>query len=74
MEKRIVNAKQALDYIKAGMDDAAVMGKYQLSEKGLQEPFKKLVEGGVLKQEEVEKRTPLPEKAVVKDTEMPHLR
>ena len=71
MEKRIVNAKQALDDIKAGMDDAALMGKYQLSEKGLQSLFKKLVEGGVLKQEEVEKRTPLPEKAVVSTWKCP---
>ncbi len=63
MEKRTVNAKEVLDDIKAGLDDATLMGKYQLSEKGLQSLFKKLVDGGVLKQEELENRAPAPEKA-----------
>ncbi len=63
MEKRTLNAKEVLDDIKAGLDDAALMGKYQLSEKGLESLFKKLVDGAVLKQEELEKRTPAPEKA-----------
>jgi len=71
MEKRIVNAKQVLDDIRAGVDDAALMAKYQLSEKGLQSLFKKLVDGGVLKPEEVEKRTALPEKAVASTWKCP---
>lgn len=63
MPKRTLNAKDVLDDIKAGLDNAALMGKYQLSEKGLESLFKKLKDGGVLKQEELEERTPKPEKA-----------
>jgi hypothetical protein len=58
MLKKTLNAKEVLDDIKAGMDDATLMGKYQLSEKGMQSLFKKLVDSGVLKQEELERRTP----------------
>jgi hypothetical protein len=64
VEKKTLNAKEVLDDIKAGMDNAALMGRYQLSEKGLQSLFKKLVDGGVLKQQELDGRTLAPEKAI----------
>ena len=49
MAKKTINAKEILADIKAGMDNAALMEKYQLSEKGLQSLFKKLTDAGVLK-------------------------
>ena len=66
MEKRTLDAKEILDDIKAGMDSPALMEKYQLSKKGLQSLFKKLMDAGVLKPKKVgrEKSTSEPEKAV----------
>ncbi len=64
MAKRTINAKEILVDIKAGMDNAALMEKYQLSEKGLQSLFKKLVDAGVLKQREQDIRPSEPEKVV----------
>jgi hypothetical protein len=69
MVKRTLDAKEILDDIKAGMDSTALMEKYQLSKKGLQSLFKKLMDAGVLKPKTggPEKATSAPEKAV--DTE-----
>ncbi len=43
MVKKTINAKEILADIKAGMNNATLMEKYWLSEKGLQSVFKKLV-------------------------------
>ncbi len=43
MPKKTINAKEILQDIKTGMDDSALMENYGLSEKGLQNVFKKLV-------------------------------
>jgi|GEM_PF-1346393 len=64
MAKETINAKEILVDIKAGMDNAALMEKYQLSEKGLQNLFKKLEDAGVLKQREPEKRPSGPHKVI----------
>ncbi len=64
MAKKNINAKEILADIKAGMNNAALMEKYQLSEKGLQSLFKKLVDAGVLKQREQEKGSSEPEKLI----------
>ncbi len=53
MAKKIINAKEILADIKAGTNDAALMEKYGLSEKGLQSLFKMLVDAGVLKNSEL---------------------
>jgi hypothetical protein len=65
MEKRTLDAKEILDDIKAGMDSTALMEKYQLSKKGLQSLFKKLMDAGVLKPKKSgrEESTPAPEEA-----------
>jgi len=63
MAKITVSAKEILADIKAGMDNTALMKKYGLSDKGLQSVLKKLVDAGVLKQGELEKRPSEPEKA-----------
>jgi uncharacterized protein (DUF433 family) len=47
MTGRRVSAKEVLDDIKSGMDDPALMEKYQLSSKGLQRLFKELVGAGL---------------------------
>jgi hypothetical protein len=73
MAKRTVDAKEILDDIKAGMDSTALMEKYQLSKKGLQSLFKKLMDAGVLKpkKREPEKSTPAPEEAVASTWKCP---
>jgi PilZ domain len=45
-----INAKEALEDIRAGMDDISLMKKYKLSAKGLQSLFKKLGHAGIIKQ------------------------
>jgi rubrerythrin len=64
MAKTTINAKEILADIKTGMDDAALMEKYQLSDKGLQSLFKKLADAGVLKQAEPENTGPEPEESI----------
>jgi hypothetical protein len=64
METHKISAKEILADIKAGMDNSALMKKYGLSDKGLQSIFKKLMDMGVLKQEELEKRTCSPGKVM----------
>src|SRR5208283_4597826 len=44
-----INAKEALEDIRAGMDDIPLMTKYKLSAKGLQSLFKKLGHAGIIK-------------------------
>jgi hypothetical protein len=44
-----VKAKEALEDIRAGMDDISLMKKYKLSARGLQSLFKKLDQAGIIK-------------------------
>ncbi|MBI5569621.1 MAG: hypothetical protein HY914_06710 [Desulfomonile tiedjei] len=48
MAKPKIDAKSVLDDIRSGLDDAALMQKYNLSAKGLQSLFGKLVKAGLL--------------------------
>lgn len=48
MPKPRISAKELVEDIRAGMDDAALMTKYGLSQKGLQSAFRKLLEGQFL--------------------------
>lgn len=57
MKKSTIEANQAADDIRNGLDDAALMKKYGLSARGLQSLFKKLVSAGVLKESEIQTRT-----------------
>ena len=63
MAKITMGAKEILADIKAGMDNTDLMQRYGLSDKGLQTVFNKLVDLGVLKQEELEKRSISPLRA-----------
>jgi hypothetical protein len=73
MAKRTLDAKEILDDIKAGMDSTALMEKYQLSKKGLQSLFKKLMDAGVMKPKRggQEESTPAPEEAVASTWKCP---
>lgn len=64
MDKTKVNVKEILQDIHSGMNDTALKEKYQLSEKGLEFVFEKLVGSGKLEQGELEKRTAETGKAV----------
>lgn len=49
MTKQRIDARQALRDIRSGMDDMALMRKYNLSAKGLQSLFRKLGDAGIIK-------------------------
>ncbi len=48
MSKPKIDAKQVLDDLRAGFDDTYLMEKYNLSARGLQSLFQKLVTGGIV--------------------------
>jgi hypothetical protein len=54
--KRRINAKKAVADIRAGMEDAALMNKYNLKPAGLQSLFDKLIVGGFIDLAEMERR------------------
>ncbi len=56
VEKTIVKASDAMELIRAGMDDAGLMRKYALSAKGLQSLFTKLVANGYISEAEIQTR------------------
>ena len=56
MAKPKIDAKEALDAIRAGADDQELMARYSVSAKGLQSLLTKLVEVGAVSVEELEKR------------------
>jgi hypothetical protein len=56
--KRKIDAKEALDCIRSGLDDYTLMERFNLSAKGLQSLFKKLLENGALTKEELDQRNP----------------
>ena len=54
MAKITIDARQVLLDIRAGMTDTALMEKYKLSARGLQSLFKKLLDGGIIKQDDLD--------------------
>ena len=65
MLKTRIDAKQAIDDIRTGMSDAALMEKFNISSRGLQSLFKKLVSSGLLKQSEIDVRAMQQEESVI---------
>jgi hypothetical protein len=55
-EKAIVNAEEAVRGIRSGMSDEALMEKYEISQKGLQSLFRKLVAAGAIEQSVLDSR------------------
>jgi predicted RNA-binding Zn-ribbon protein involved in translation (DUF1610 family)/uncharacterized protein (DUF433 family) len=58
MSKPVINAQEALDLIRAGKSDSELMARFNLSAKGLQSLFIKLVRAGALDQAELDRRFP----------------
>ena len=58
MKKRKISARQAVVDIRSGLDDSALMEKYDLSAIGLQSLFDKLVTSGYLDFSEIQQRAP----------------
>jgi uncharacterized protein (DUF433 family) len=54
--KRKVNAKEVLKDLRSGMDDAALMERYNLSSLGFESLFTKLLKTGLITQEEFDDR------------------
>ncbi len=66
-----INAADALQCIKAGMSDVALMERYHISAKGLQSLFEKLVVAGMLTTAELEDRDTLASESVIVDFQTP---
>ena len=67
MPKPKIDARDAVDDIRAGMDDAALMKKYKISAKGLQSLIKKLTDSGILQDSEVQDRIGERESSIIID-------
>ncbi len=65
--KRKIKGKDVVRDIRSGMTDSQLMDKYELSLTGLQKVFRKLVDAGALRMEEIYGRNPLREDSVVID-------
>jgi len=64
MAKKVVDAQKALDLIRAGMTDEELMREFDLTTRGLQSLFNKLIHLGAISQGELDNRTPLSERTV----------
>jgi hypothetical protein len=56
MPKQKVRANELAADIRSGMDDSALMQKYRLSVQGLQSGLQKLLQAGLLKQNDLDER------------------
>ena len=56
MAKQKIGAREALEDIRSGMTDDALMKKYRLTDKGLESLFQKLVQAGLLEESFLLKR------------------
>jgi ribosomal protein L37E len=64
VSKRKITAKEIMADLRSGLDDPALMKKYNLSSEGLQSLFKKMLKAGVISRNELDSRTPMLEKTV----------
>jgi len=65
--KRKIKGKDFISDIRSGMNDSQLMDKYDLSLTGLQKIFRKLVDSGAMRMEELYGRNPLRDDSVVID-------
>jgi DNA-binding response OmpR family regulator len=66
-KKVLVKAFEAANLIRSGIDDLTLMRRYNLSRKGLQSLFRKLVAAGIMDQSQLESRTSLSPNSVILD-------
>lgn len=66
--KPIISSAQAIRDIKSGMDDIALMKKYDITAKGLQSLFRKLIAAGLITERDIHKRDGLAQGGVELDT------
>jgi rubrerythrin len=59
-----IKAREAVNAIRSGMTDTEIMAKYKLSAKGLRCLFDQLMQAGAVRQNDVERRTPLMDSTV----------
>jgi len=64
MSKPVIDAKEAVEDIRAGLDDSAFMSKYRLSAMGVQSLFRKLLDAGAMTPFEYDARIGEPSVAV----------
>lgn len=64
-KKKIIDAAEALTLIRSGASDAKLMNTYNLSTKGVQSLFKKLLGRGLIKQSDYEARKQSQESVIV---------
>lgn len=64
MSKKTITARNVLQDIRLGLNDAQIMEKYKLSARGLYSLFSKLVEAGMITQSDLDKRSPATERTV----------
>lgn len=63
---RNIKAKEFIKDVRSGMDDTALMEKYDLSQQGLQKVFQKLVEADFITVLELHERARLTDSQVTK--------
>ncbi len=51
--KRVIEAKDIVNDIRSGLSETKLMEKYNLSSRGLQSAFQKLIKGGIMMAEEI---------------------
>jgi len=68
--KRVIDAAEALTCIRSGMDEAALMKRFNISAKGVQSLTKKLLAAGAITAEEIEDRMSAVHSAVDVDEEI----
>lgn len=67
IKKLLINAEEALNCIRSGMSDTALMKKYRLSVKGLQSLFTKLLTAKLISQSELDERVSGPQTSLLLD-------
>jgi len=65
-QMRNIKAKEFIKDVRSGMDDTALMEKYDLSQQGLQKVFQKLVEADFITVLELHERARLTDSQVTK--------
>jgi uncharacterized protein YjbI with pentapeptide repeats len=66
-KKLLIGAEEALNCIKSGMSDTALMRKYRLSNKGLESLFRKLLRAKLISQSELDERVSGRQTAILLD-------